>query len=1182
MDAAELQPGAVAEEAVAAVWAATVTGEALRPPAATELAADDFLEALLADTPQTSGMGLADAAMGEARGEAGAAPPLAAIGEALAGVLEPGAGTGVEAPGTQAVAPADYQSTAAAAVTAGTAAAGLHGEPTPPSAQQPAQPPAAQEHAQAQDLAQARDQAPSPMQLDMPMAGGEEQQQPAPLEPLESQQPTAAEAAVAAATAVAAVAAAPEQQDLKRPQRSTRKRVEPTKTSELTDKQQQQQQQAAAAAAATEGEAGKGGVGGGKAAGPKRSRIPQVSEDQLEEDVATAVGLDPWVLAEEEEALLADVEAQRPGQAPVGRPQYLKYLKVRNFLLALWRVNVRRHLSMDTARSAVAGPFQRHAEIAWTYLHTYGFINFGTAALPQPPEAQHAETVIVIGAGLAGLAAAQQLRQLGYKVLVLEARDRPGGRVHSARMEAGGLAGVAELGGSIVTGCDGNPLAVLALQGGIPAHRIADATPLYWDDGRPVDEDFDRAVTERYNDVLERCDGLCQQLGPAAGDLISIEAALTALWEEAAAAEGEAQQQQQGQQQPEEGQEEGQEGKEGQQGLDKGAKEDARATAAARLAARRAEADQLFHWHVANLEFANAARAGELSLRHWAQDDAYELLGEHAFLAGGNGRLVQLLCSDLPVLYRCPVAEVRYGAGGVAVLAADGGCFQAAAAVVTLPLGVLKAGDVVFDPPLPAAKQEAIQRLGYGRLNKVALLFPRVFWDPAVDTFAVAVREPERRGAYYLFYCGHHTGGAPVLTALVAGAAAVAIEALSDRQVVAEVMAVLRNIFEKPHAGGGSGGGGADGGGGGRAPEKVPEPLQALVTRWGSDPYSRGSYSSMGLSCRGAAEYAAMAAPVAGRLFWAGEATIHKYPATMHGAFLSGLREAGRIHYAFARARHGLPPREDGSSALGYAIGGSGDGGAAPSAPPTGPALSHVRRMQALAASLRALFAGAEPDLEFGCFKVLYGGAAAGGAGAGGGGAGGEGQQQDLTLHEWALVQIDLGNVRTRNVGSGAAANGSADASAAGGDGADGSTADPAAGPAGTGVGASRGRRGAGSSAAAAAAARPGHRRRAVVHLPLPRPAAEALWCMRGDDARLLALTNRFGIKLPGMGGGGTEWDPYVVMEALAAQLAAQRQAAAPPAVAAAGQALQPQQQLPPFGPGQTGAAAEQQQQRMQ
>ncbi|KAG2450392.1 hypothetical protein HYH02_004895 [Chlamydomonas schloesseri] len=1160
MDAA-LQPGAVAEEAVAAAWAATAD-DAPRALDTVTVGAADFLDTMLVDTPPPSDLGL-----GDATDLLEAAPPQGAgEGRVLPDAKAPEADA--DAMDVTVVAAA----TAAAAVVVGVA----EQEPLPLSTSEPvAQLPGMPQHqAEMQVDGGQAEQAPSP--------GSQQQQQ--------QQEPAAAEAAEAAAVgaveaagaeAVAAVAAAgaaaadatpaPEQ-DSKRPQRSTRKRVEPTKASELSEKQQQQQQQPqqVAGAAALEG--------GGKA-GPKRSRIPQVSEDQLEEDVATAVGLDPWVLAEEEEALLGDVEAQRPGQAAVGRPQYLK---VRNFILALWRVNVRRHLSMDMARNAVAAPFQRHAEIAWTYLHTYGYINFGTAAQQQPPEAQHAETVIVIGAGLAGLAAAQQLRQLGYKVLVLEARERPGGRVHSARMEAGGLAGVAELGGSIVTGCEGNPLAVLALQGNIPAHRIADATPLYWDDGRPVDEAFDRQVTERYNDVLERCDALCQQLGPTAGDLISIEAALTALWEEACAAA------EQAEEPAAEGQAEGQQA-EGQQA----------AAVAARAAARRAEADQLFHWHVANLEFANAARAGELSLRHWAQDDAYELLGEHAFLAGGNGRLVQLLAADLPVLYRCPVAEVRYGPGGVAVLAADGSSYQAAAAVVTLPLGVLKAGDVVFDPPLPPSKQEAIQRLGYGRLNKVALLFPRVFWDPAVDTFAVAVREPERRGAYYLFYCGHHTGGAPVLTALVAGAAAVAIEAVSDRQAVAEVMAVLRSIFEKPRAaaaaaaaGAAAGGGGGGGGGDKQQPQvdKVPEPLQALVTRWGADPYSRGSYSSMGLSCRGAAEYAAMAAPVAGRLFWAGEATIHKYPATMHGAFLSGLREAGRIHYAFARARHGLPPRDDGSSALGYAIGGPGDVGATPTAPPAGPALSHVRRMQALAASLRGLFSGAEPDLEFGCFKVLFGGAGSGGGGAGGGGGGAGGDKaaataggggdgpQDLPLHEWALVQIDLGNVRTRNVGAGATANGAAGSgNGADGEGPDGERATnpaAAAGPAGTGVGASRGRRGAGSSsAAAAAAARPGgHRRRAVVHLPLPRPAAEALWCIRGDDARLLALTNRFGIKLPGMGGGGTEWDPYVVMEQLAAQLAARRQAA-----------LQQQQPpLPPTVAAQLVAAAAAEQQHHQ
>src|SRR5215213_2986523 len=41
--------------------------------------------------------------------------------------------------------------------------------------------------------------------------------------------------------------------------------------------------------------------------------------------------------------------------------------------------------------------------------------------------------VIVVGAGLAGLAAAYELVQLGYDVTVLEARTRPGGRVHTLR-----------------------------------------------------------------------------------------------------------------------------------------------------------------------------------------------------------------------------------------------------------------------------------------------------------------------------------------------------------------------------------------------------------------------------------------------------------------------------------------------------------------------------------------------------------------------------------------------------------------------------------------------------------------------------------------------------------------------------------------------------------------------------
>jgi hypothetical protein len=59
----------------------------------------------------------------------------------------------------------------------------------------------------------------------------------------------------------------------------------------------------------------------------------------------------------------------------------------------------------------------------------------------------------------------------------------------------------------------------------------------------------------------------------------------------------------------------------------------------------------------------------------------------------------------------------------------DGACVWADAVLVTLPLGVLKAGHVAFDPPLPAAKQTAIERLGVGQLEKVILRFPVNFWS---------------------------------------------------------------------------------------------------------------------------------------------------------------------------------------------------------------------------------------------------------------------------------------------------------------------------------------------------------------------------------------------------------------------------------------------------------------------
>ena len=73
----------------------------------------------------------------------------------------------------------------------------------------------------------------------------------------------------------------------------------------------------------------------------------------------------------------------------------------------------------------------------------------------------------------------------------------------------------------------------------------------------------------------------------------------------------------------------------------------------------------------------------------------------------------------------------------------------------------------------------------------------------------------------------------------------------------------------------------------------IPEPTAASVSRWASEEFTRGSYSYLPVGSS-PADYDTIAEPVAGKLFFAGEATIQYY-ATVHGAFLSGLREAERI-----------------------------------------------------------------------------------------------------------------------------------------------------------------------------------------------------------------------------------------------------------------------------------------------
>lgn len=129
-----------------------------------------------------------------------------------------------------------------------------------------------------------------------------------------------------------------------------------------------------------------------------------------------------------------------------------------------------------------------------------------------------------------------------------------------------------------------------------------------------------------------------------------------------------------------------------------------------------------------------------------------------------------------------------------------------------------------------------------------------------------------RRGRFYLFWNCIKTSGKPVLVALLAGDAAHYAESASNDQLVKEVTDRLGSMF---------------------APKPVPLPLETIVTRWKRDPYACGSYSYVGPQTQ-TGDYDIMARPH-GPLHFAGEATCGTHPATVHGAYLSGLRVAAEV-----------------------------------------------------------------------------------------------------------------------------------------------------------------------------------------------------------------------------------------------------------------------------------------------
>ena len=265
-----------------------------------------------------------------------------------------------------------------------------------------------------------------------------------------------------------------------------------------------------------------------------------------------------------------------------------------------------------------------------------------------------------------------------------------------------------------------------------------------------------------------------------------------------------------------------------------------------------------------SLEHEYAGDISTLSLMTY--DEGEEFDGEDELVIGGYDGIVSGLLSGLKIDLKLSnvVSSIDYSAAsGVTVKMTNGSSLTSDYVVCTIPLGVLQSGSVKFTPALPAAKLTAMSHLKMGLLNKLFLEFPSVFWDKEAEVLG---HVSDTKGLWQESYNLYYYTKKPILLMFTAANFAKDMETWTDAAIVASAMTTLRLIYGK----------------------SVPDPTKQVITRWGQDPYSLGSYSYSGVGSNEPTDRLALAATVADRLFFGGEATSDLYPATNHGAYLSG------------------------------------------------------------------------------------------------------------------------------------------------------------------------------------------------------------------------------------------------------------------------------------------------------
>ncbi|XP_071798106.1 peroxisomal N(1)-acetyl-spermine/spermidine oxidase-like [Asterias amurensis] len=499
-------------------------------------------------------------------------------------------------------------------------------------------------------------------------------------------------------------------------------------------------------------------------------------------------------------------------------------------------------------------------------------------------------SVVIVGAGMAGLAAAVELMKVKvFDIIILEATNRAGGRIHTSELGSE----VVELGANWIHGEDNNPIHKLAKENGLlkESRESSSSCSRISKDNSSTNcsTDWTKTAADKGIFILEN------------GTVVPPEIVKKGcMWYD----------------------------NQCESSTDSGnhngcsnVSEYIKKSLETNMAEEGITDERVKHLHrrlskwclmQECLDMA-CESCKDISLAHFndfkpCQGEYYTCLGEKGFQG-----IVDVFLNQLPgdaIRYCQPVDQILWTHKPSAGTTANGKPravvrvkgqpdILADHVIITSSVGYLKENHLsMFQPALPADKQRAINTLGFGTVDKIFLRYEKPFWEDGLEGFQLLwehdpwhadplkdegeIINSESNWTWKIpgFYSveGHDD----VLCAWISGKEAEYMETLSDAEVMQTCTDILQKFLQKD----------------------VPSPVQIVVSRWGTHPYIRGSYCGY-LPVHGTGdEYDVMSNPIMQEcqgdlqhplLLFAGEACHKDFQSTVHGAMVSGQQQAEKL-----------------------------------------------------------------------------------------------------------------------------------------------------------------------------------------------------------------------------------------------------------------------------------------------